>query len=79
MRHFFERKKPLEPWITENIKRMQKLKNKAFRDYKSTKQPSKWTYYKQLRNLVISSIRLEKKPTLDLSFKTVQLKKNGKN
>lgn len=48
------------PWITDNIKFMQKLRDKALKRYKKTKQPGHWEYYKQLRNLTSSTIHREK-------------------
>lgn len=68
------RKKPFQPWITENIKRMQKLRDAAFREFKRTKLPGKWEYYKSLRNLTTSSIRLERKAYYRHKFKNCSVK-----
>lgn len=59
--------KPLQPWITDNIKLMIKLRNKAFKEYKKYKSLGKWEYYKSLRNLVTASIRREKRAYLEYS------------
>lgn len=49
------------PWITPNIKFMQRLRDSALKRYKRTKSPAHWSYYKQLRNLTTSAIRSEKR------------------
>lgn len=49
------------PWITENIKFLQKLRNKALQKFKKTKNPSDYDYYKQLRNYTTGAIRTEKR------------------
>lgn len=69
--------KPPAPWLTEVIKLMIKLRNNAYSKYKqSLKQSrytpeqidSKWIYYKQLRNLVTSSVRREKKAYMEYTL-----------
>lgn len=57
------------PWITENIKLLQKLRDKALTKFKNTKTPSQWNYYKQLRNFTTTAIRNEKKAYLNYKFR----------
>ena len=62
------------PWITDNIKLMQKLRNKALKKFKETKNPSQYEYYKQLRNYATSAIRAEKKQYLRNKFNNSNIK-----
>lgn len=39
-----------QPWFTDTIKQMVKLKNKAYNAFKNDRSDSKWNYYKELRN-----------------------------
>lgn len=57
--------KPHKPWITDNIKYLKNLRNKALTKFKRTKNPQHWSYYKQLRNLTTSAIKREKKAYLE--------------
>lgn len=54
-------KRKYAPWMTDNVKFLQKLRDKALKDFKSSKLPEKWDYYKQLRNYTTTAIRAEKK------------------
>lgn len=49
-----------KPWITDTILFMMKLRNTAYHKYRRTGKPGHLAYYKQLRNLVTSSIKWEK-------------------
>nr|CAI5856507.1 unnamed protein product [Callosobruchus analis] len=78
-RLFNKRKSP--PWITSNIKFMMKLRNRSFSAYKCLMKKnnvdpalltSKWIYYKQLRNLVTFSIRMEKKAYIESKMKNIR-------
>lgn len=62
------------PWITENIKLLQKLRNKALKRYKQTKSPAHYEYYKQLRNYTTSAIRAEQKAYLRFKFQNCSMK-----
>lgn len=62
------------PWITENIKLMQKLRNKALKKYKQSKNSAHYEYYKQLRNYTTSAIRSEKKAYLRTKFQNSNYK-----
>ncbi|XP_031333938.1 uncharacterized protein LOC116163950 [Photinus pyralis] len=53
--------RPPAPWLTDNIKFMISLRNKALTRFRQTKKPSHWDYYKQLRNYVTHAVRSEKK------------------
>lgn len=49
------------PWLTENIKLMMSLRDKAKTAFRRTKLPQHWNYYKQMRNLTTHAISNEKK------------------
>ena len=72
------RKRCFSPWITDNIKLMQKLRDKALKDFKNNKTPGKWAYYKQLRNFTTSAIRAEKKAYLNQKFQNSSTKEKWK-
>lgn len=61
--------KPPAPWITDNIKFMMKLRQKALTRYKKLKTDTSLYEYKQLRNLVTSAVRNEKKAYLEYKFR----------
>ncbi|KAI4455891.1 hypothetical protein MML48_8g00001084 [Holotrichia oblita] len=50
-----------KPWITENIKFLQNLRNRAKSRFKRTKSIAHWNYYKVLGNYTTFAIRNEKK------------------
>lgn len=49
------------PWITDNVRLMMKLRDKAKAQYLKNKTNGKWEYYKSLRNLTTRAIKSEKK------------------
>ena len=53
---------------------MQKLRNKALKKFKETKNPLQYEYYKQLRNYATSAIRAEKKQYLRNKFNNSNIK-----
>lgn len=57
------------PWLTENIKYMIKLKNAAHTRYKKLKTDISWNEYKEMRNFVNRSIKLEKRAYLQFKYK----------
>lgn len=61
-------KKPT-PWLTDNLRFMMKLRDKALLRYKRSKMVSHWNYYKSLRNLVNSAVCREKKAYLEHAVK----------
>lgn len=69
--HFKKRPKP---WITDNIKFLISLKNKAMQKFKNTKKLEDWNSYKDLRNFTTASIKREKK-----AYLRNQLKKDKKD
>lgn len=58
------------PWLTENLKLMMKLRDKAHLKYKHEKTDQAWVAYKDLRNLINMSVKSEKRAYLDYKFKT---------
>ena len=53
------------PWITDNIKYLQSLRDAALRKFKRTRLPEHWDYYQQLRNYTTTAIKAEKKAYLE--------------
>lgn len=53
--------KPRAPWLTDNLKIMMKVRDKAFLKYKKNKTDTAWNDYKVIRNLVNISIKAEKR------------------
>ena len=48
------------PWITDTIKLLMTLRDKAKAKFRKTKSPNHWEYYKQLRFFLNNSIKHEK-------------------
>lgn len=71
-------KRSYAPWITDNIKFMQKLRNKALAKFKRTEQREHWSYYKQLINLTNTAIIAEKKAYLKHKFDNSNIKEKWK-
>lgn len=53
--------KAYSPWLTDNIKLLMKLRDKAKAKFKKEKSSGNWDYYKQLRNYTNHAIENEKK------------------
>ena len=53
--------KPFAPWLNDDIKNSQKMRNKALQKYKKSKLPADWGIYKSLRNQTVSIVRRAKK------------------
>lgn len=66
------------PWITDNIKLLQKLRNKALKRFKKTKLPEYYNYYKQLRNYTTAAIRANKKAYIRTKFRNCNVKEKWK-
>lgn len=49
------------PWLTDNVRLMMSLRDKAKITFKRTKLPQHWNYYKQMRNLTTHAISNEKR------------------
>lgn len=60
--------RPYSPWITENIRLMQTLRNRALNRFRNTRTPEHRDYYRQLRNLTTNAIRAEKRAYLNTRF-----------
>lgn len=58
------------PWLTDNLKLMMRLRDRALLKYKKTKNTEHWNYYKDLRNLTKTSIKYEKKAYLQHKITT---------
>lgn len=54
-------KNTFKPWITDNAKLLQKLRDKAHARFRKTKKTTDYEYYKQLRNHTNLVIKLEQK------------------
>lgn len=52
--------KPPAPWLTEILKEILKVRDKALRKYKGNRTQQNWENYKQCRNFALASIRREK-------------------
>lgn len=57
----FDKPKPKAPWLTDNIKLMMKLRDRAKAKFRKTKKNEHWEYYKMLRNWTNHSIEREKR------------------
>lgn len=60
--------KPPAPWLTNTIKEMINLRNKAFNKYKKTRLLADFNFYKDLRNYITGAIRREKRAYLDFTL-----------
>lgn len=58
-------RKPKAPWLTDNLKTMMSLRDRAYAKFKKSNNLVHWEYYKSLRNETNSAIRREKKAYLD--------------
>lgn len=62
--------KPRKPWLTDNIKLLLSLRDKAKLKFKRTKKAAHWDYYKQLRNYTEVAIKNEKRAYFNSKFRT---------
>lgn len=58
------------PWLTDNLKILQKERNKALQKFKKTRSEADFNNYKELRNYTLSVTRHEKKTYLNQAFQT---------
>lgn len=56
-----KRQQNYRPWLTDNLKLIMKLRDKALKKHKRKKTPESWEYYKQLRNYANIATKNEKK------------------
>lgn len=66
--------RPYSPWITDNIKLLQRLRSNALSRFKNSKSPHHWAYYKQIRNYTTAAIKSEKKAYLAFKFRNCSVK-----
>lgn len=71
----FGNKRKCLPYITDNIKLLISLRNKAFMKAKKSKQEAHWNYYKFLRNYTNQAVQREKKAYCKFKFSTKDPKK----
>lgn len=55
-----ECKKPLPPWLTSEVRKAIQLRDKARQRAKKSGSTKAWTKYRQLRNKVVTAIRISK-------------------
>lgn len=67
-------RKPPAPWLTDVIRQMMKLRDRAHVKAKKTGLPSDWDYYVSLRNYTTGAIRREKKAYVEYVSKQNQSK-----
>lgn len=53
--------RPVSPWLTDTLRFMIDLRNKALKKFRRNKSPGDWEYYKQLRNYVTHAVKVEKR------------------
>uniref|UniRef100_A0A6P7HCJ9 Uncharacterized protein LOC114346988 n=1 Tax=Diabrotica virgifera virgifera TaxID=50390 RepID=A0A6P7HCJ9_DIAVI len=63
-------KKINPPWLTDNIKLLIKLRDKALSKYRTTKRPAHYQYYKDLKNFTTVAIRNEKRGYFNFCLNT---------
>nr|CAI5870126.1 unnamed protein product [Callosobruchus analis] len=56
------------PWLTDNIKLLMKFRDNALCQFKRSRDPSKWDYYKQLRNFIQTAYENEKRAYLQFQI-----------
>lgn len=61
--------KPYAPWLTDTIKQMMRLRDRALSQFKRNNNSAHFNYYKQLRNQVTAAVRREKKAFYTHIFK----------
>ena len=66
------------PWLTQNIKYLMNLRNKALSKYKKSRTLENWEYYRRLRNQVTLTIQNEKKNYLENNIRPNSPKNNWK-
>lgn len=52
------------PWLSDNLKKLMKIRDQALAKYVRTRDPNDHIYYKQLRNITLTTLRTEKKAFL---------------
>lgn len=62
------------PWLTDNVRLLMKLRDKAKAEFRVKPSPEKWSYYKSLRNYTKHAIENEKKAFLNTKFRSATTK-----
>lgn len=57
----FKITKQYAPWLTDTLREMMRLRDDAFKYYRRTKRQVDWQNYKNLRNIVSTAVKREKK------------------
>lgn len=70
-------RKKKSPWLTDNIRAMMSLRDKALAKFKKSKLERDWKYYKDLKNLTNYSIKREKKAYLEFNLNNTRGNKKG--
>lgn len=70
--------RPPAPWLTDNIKFMMTLRDKALKKYKKSKNIDHFNYYKQLRNYTNFAISTEKKRFMEHRLRNLNSKQTWK-
>lgn len=68
VKYKLNRRRTRQPWLTDNIKLLMTLRQKALQKYKKTKLKIHWDYYKQLRNFTNHAIKAEKRAYLNIAL-----------
>lgn len=58
------------PWLTDNLKLMMRLRDKALLKFRKSRTDENWNHYKELRNFVNTAVRQEKKAYLGFNFRS---------
>lgn len=66
--------KQYAPWLTDVLKTMMKLRDRALNKYKRTNNNEHWIFYKQLRNYTTQAVRREKKAYFNFNINNVNAK-----
>ncbi|CAH0559663.1 unnamed protein product [Brassicogethes aeneus] len=66
------------PWLTDNLRLIFRLRNKALQKFKKTKTPNNWDNYKMLRNYANKLIKNEKRAHINSVFTSNNSKQNWK-
>lgn len=53
--------KKFVPWLTDNLKLLMSMRDKAKNKFRRSRNPNDWNYYKSLRNLTNKTCKLEKR------------------
>lgn len=66
------------PWLTDNIKLLMSMRDRALKIFKTNRTNNSWQYYKDLRNFTNVAIKNEKKAYLQHKFQNSSMKDTWK-